>query len=290
MKLVVKFNLVFVVVFLVGLAGAGYVSHRLLENNAKEEILQHARIMMEAALAVRAYTNTQVKPLLDTQLKYTFLPQSVPAYAASEYFSELRKKYPEYHYKEATLNPTNPRNRVTDWEADVVNHFRDAPATPEIVGVRDTPNGPALYMARPMQIKSEGCLYCHSTVDTAPKTLVERYGSANGFGWKVNEIIGAQIVSVPMQVPIERANETFRVFMISLTGVFAFIFVALNVMLLTMVVRPVTRLAAVADQVSLGNMEAPEFVIEGKDEIANLSDSFNRMRKSLVQALKMLEE
>ncbi len=55
MKLVVKFNLVFVVVFLAGLAGAGYVSHQLLERNAKDEIIQHASIMMEAALAVRAY-------------------------------------------------------------------------------------------------------------------------------------------------------------------------------------------------------------------------------------------
>ena len=77
----------------------------------------------------RNYTNTQVKPLLETQLKYKFLPQSVPAFAATEQFNELRKKYPDYAYKEATLNPTNPRNRATDWEVDVVNVFRSTSAT-----------------------------------------------------------------------------------------------------------------------------------------------------------------
>jgi hypothetical protein len=40
-----------------------------------------------------------------------FLPQTVPAYAATETLAQLRKKYPNYDYKEATLNPTNPRDR-----------------------------------------------------------------------------------------------------------------------------------------------------------------------------------
>lgn len=290
MKLALKFNLVFLLIFAAGLAVVGYISRELLLRNAREEIIQHARIMMEAALAVRAYTNTQIKPLLDTQLKYTFLPQSVPAYSATEYFNELRKRYPDYSYKEATLNPTNPRNRATDWETDVVSRFRQDPATPEMVGERSTPNGAALYLARPLQIKSEACLFCHSTVDAAPKTMLDRYGSANGFGWKLNEVVGAQIVAVPMSVPVARANETFKVFMASLAGVFGLIFVAMNVMLYTVVVRPVSRLANIADQVSLGKLEAPDFVVKGKDEIAKLSDSFNRMRKSLVHAMNMLEE
>jgi len=171
-----------------------------------------------------------------------------------------------------------------------VNQFRQAPDRAEIIGERDTPTGRALYMARPLQIKDAACLYCHSTVDTAPKTMIELYGPANGFGWKLNEVVGAQIVSVPMTLPIKRANDTFKVFMISLTGVFAFIFVALNLMLHAIVIRPVTRLSRIADEVSLGNLDAPEFTSKGKDEIAILAGSFNRMRTSLVQAMKMLGE
>ncbi len=290
MKLIVKFNLVFFLIFAIGLVIAGYVSNNLLQKNARDEILQNARIMMEAALATRSYTSKQIGPLLATQMKYQFLPQSVPAYSATEQFNDLKVKYPDYLYKEATLNPTNPRDRAADWEADVVNVFRNGSKEPEVIGERETPSGRSLYMARPIQIKSEPCLICHTTPDMAPKTMIDLYGGANGFGWKLNEVVGAQIVSVPMTVPIQKANDTFKVFMLSLTGVFVFIFLALNLMLLTIVIRPITRLSQLADQVSLGKLDAPEFPSKGKDEIATLAASFGRMRKSLVQAMKMLEE
>jgi protein-histidine pros-kinase len=290
MKLIVKFNLVFILVFLLGLGAAATVSDQLLQKNARDEIVLNARLVMESALAARAYTSTQVGPLLQTQMKYTFLPQSVPAYSANEIFDVVRKKFPEYSYKEAVLNPTNPRNRANDWEADIVHQFRNGSDHPELVGERDTPTGKSFYIARPMQIKAQACLFCHSTVDAAPRTLVEKYGPANGFGWKMNEIIGAQIVSVPTDVPIERANRAFRTFMVSLTVVFALIFLALNLMLWYMVIRPVTRLSRLADQVSQGeNMDAPDFEVKSRDEIGVLTQSFNRMKKSLVQAMKMLE-
>src|SRR5437773_23185 len=112
MKLLLKFNLVFVLIFALALAATSYVSWTLLERNAREEIAQNARLLMDTALAARTYTSSQVNPLLETQMKYTFLPQSVPAYSATEVFSDLRKKHTEYGYKEAVLNPTNPRNRA----------------------------------------------------------------------------------------------------------------------------------------------------------------------------------
>ncbi len=289
MKLIWKFNLVLLGIFLLGFAIAGYVSYGVLQANAREEIVQNARLMMEAALASRTYTSSQVKPLLETQLKYAFLPQTVPAYAATEVFSEMRKTHRDYVYKEATLNPTNPRDRASDWEADIVNVFRTTSATKEMIGERDTPTGRALYLARPIAVSDATCLVCHSTVDAAPKTMIDLYGSANGFGWKFNEVIGAQVVSVPMSVPIARANETFRTFMLALAIVFVATFVLLNVMLHMMVIRRVTRLSAIADQVSLGNLDAGEFRSGSKDEIGVLTDALARMKVSLVQAMKMLE-
>ena len=290
MRLMLKFNLVFILFFLVGLAASAYISNELLQRNAREEIVQNARLVMETALATRAYTSTQVGPLLQTQMKYHFLPQSVPAYSATEVFSGLRRKFPEYAYKEATLNPTNPRNRAVEWESDVVHQFRNHPERAEIIGERDTPSGRALYVARPIQIRDGACLACHSTVEAAPKTLLEKYGPANGFGWQLNEIVGAQVVSVPTAVPTQRAHVAFRTFMLSLTAVFVFLGVALNLMLLAMVIRPVSRLARLADQVSLGNMDVPDFRARSRDEIGVLAESFNRMKKSLVQAMKMLED
>jgi HAMP domain-containing protein len=289
MKLLVKFNLLFIVVMALGLAVSGYVTRSLLQENAKEETLNNARLLIEKALAVRGYTSGQITKLLETQMKYEFLPQSVPSYSAVEVLTTLQSKYPQFSYKEATLNPTNPRDRATGWEVDIVNQFRSGSDAKEVIGERDTPTGPALYIARPLRISNPACLTCHSSVEAAPKTLVDRYGPANGFGWNLNEVVGAQIVSVPMDVPLQRASRSFQVFMTAQVAVFVAVGLVLNLMIWWVIVRPVTKLSSLADRVSQGELEAPEFSTTSKDEIGNLAASFNRMRTSVVQAMRMLD-
>ena len=290
MKLTLKFNLVLILVFSIGLAITALLSWNILQTNAKKEVTERAGLMMESALAVRGYTVSEIRPLLRLQMKKVFVSQSVPAYAATQTFNKLREKHPEYAYKEATLNPSNPRNRAVDWEADIVQDFRNNPDHKELIGVRKTPTGDSLYLARPMQIKNPGCLTCHSTVEAAPKTLLAKYGDSNGFGWKLNEIVGARIVSVPMAVPLQKAREAFETFMISLVAVFVVIIIIINIMLRYIVIGPVTEMSRIADQVSKGNMNAAEFSERGKDEIGVLAASFNRMRRSLEKAMIMLEE
>jgi protein-histidine pros-kinase len=187
------------------------------------------------------------------------------------------------------LNPTNPRDRAQDWEADVIRQFAESPSRTEFVGQRDTPAGPSLYIARPIKITNPACLRCHSTVEAAPAPLVEKYGPANGFGWVMNETLGAQVVSVPMSVPLQRADRAFGVVMALLAGVFLLIGLALNLMLWKLVIQPVSQLSKLADRVSLGELDAPEFTSRSRDEIGTLSESFTRMRKSLVHAMKMLD-
>ncbi len=289
MGLRLKFNLVLLVVFLAGLGVAGWVSRDLLIANARDEVARNAGLMMETALAIRGYTINQVRPHLDLQLMRTFLPQSVPAYAATETLNELRKRYPDYFYKEATINPTNPRNRAADWELDLVQEFRNRSDVKELVGERDTPTGRALYIARPIQVGNPACLGCHSTPEAAPPTMIKLYGPANGFGWKLNDVVGAQVVSVPMALPLRNAQRAFYTFMGSLVAVFALVFLVLNVMLSWLIVRPIARMSHAADQVSTGNFDLPEFPERGRDEIAVLGRAFNRMRRSLQKALQMIE-
>lgn len=289
MGLRLKFNLVLLVVFVTGLGVTGYVSYELLHRNAREEVLRNAGVMMEAALSMRTYTVGHVRPNLAVDPD-KFLPQSVPAFGATEIMTLLRKKYPDYAYKEAALNPTNPRNRAVEWETDIVNAFRGDPTQAEISGVRDTPTGRSLYLARPFQIKDAACLSCHTTADMAPAAMVKVYGPNNGFGWKMNEVIGAQIVSVPMNLPIRNANRAFVTFMSSLAVVFAVLFVALNMMLTLLIVQPITQLSEAADQISRGKVDIAELPSKGSDEVSQLGQAFNRMRRSLEKAISLIDK
>jgi methyl-accepting chemotaxis protein len=244
---------------------------------------------MEAALSMRGYTVGKVRPLLPYDPD-KFLPESVPAFAATEIMGLLRKKYPDYSYKEAALNPTNPRNRAVDWESDILNSFRAGAGSAEISGVRDTPTGRSLYLARPLQIRDEACLSCHTNAEMAPPAMVKLYGANNGFGWKLNEVIAAQIVTVPMDLPIRNANRAFVTFMSSLAVVFAVLFVLLNVMLTLLIVQPITQMSETADQISKGRSDVGDFSNKGKDEVSQLGQAFNRMRRSLEKAIALIDK
>jgi HAMP domain-containing protein len=313
MRLLAKFSLIFVVVFGLGLGGAAYLFYGNLQRNAREQVLQNAQLMMDTALAMRSYTITQVKPAITDAVgqsakaegsddvfrelcakhgfaaKQVFLPQTVPAYAATEMFIELRKKYPDYMYKEATLNPTNPRNRALDWEEDLIKMFKNRPDMENFDGERDTPFGKALFLAKPMRAPS-ACMECHSVPNAAPKGLIQRYGPNNGFGWKEGDIVAAQIVSVPVNVPIQMADHAFRRLLVSLVGVGILTLLVLDALLYATVIRPVARFAARADEISRGELDVPELPVRGRNEISILAAAFNRMHRSVTAAMQMLEQ
>ena len=289
MSFVIKINLAMSMVFIIGLSIVGYVANFILQDNAKREVIAQASLMMEGAFAVRSYTITEIRPLLKEQSQHTFLPQTVPSYAATQNFNQLRKSHPEFIYKEATLNPTNPRDRATDWETDIIREFRNSQDVRQIVGERMTPTGPALYLARPIQVKDANCLVCHSTLAEAPEPMKALYGTANGYGWKLNEIIGSQIVSVPLSVPLKSADYVFNVFILSLVTIFIIIIFIINILLRIFVIRPVQKITSIADVISKGGLSTEEFKTQGEDEIAKLGQSFNRMRRSLEKAMDMLK-
>lgn len=288
MNLLVRINLALGVIFVLGALITGLACRAVLRANAERELIAQAGLMLDSALGIRDYTESEILPLLHAQMQSEFLPQSVPFYAATQNFLRLHRTHPQYSYKEATLNPTNPRDRATDWEADIIQRFRNDPTTREFAGERDTPLGRSLYLARPIRVET-GCLSCHSLPAVAPSTMIARYGESNGFGWQAGDVIGAQIVSVPSASAEASARSAFRAFLASLGAVFVALLVVVNAVLYLVVVRPLRRMAQIADRVSVGDSAAPQFPATGGAEIAALGSSFNRMRISLDKAVKLLE-
>lgn len=284
-----KFNLTIAAVFGLGFAVVAFVVHGQLDDHARKASLETAGLMMESALSVRKYTSDQIRPLLIKDLDTVFHPQTVPAYSATEMFEALRKKYPDFTYKEATLNPSNPRDKATQWENDIVENFRNHDDTKETVGERDSATGPMLYVARPIRVTDVACLKCHGDPKQLPKTVLDKYGATQGVGWNMNEVVGAQIASVPTKAADDRAAKQFTTFLGLLLIVFAVVLVVINWLLRVMVISPIKKMAATADAVSTGDLSAPEIEVKGKDEISVLAASFNRMSRSLKKAMEMID-
>jgi methyl-accepting chemotaxis protein len=289
LKLLTKFNLIVVAVFTLGGGTISLVTYNFLLQNARREVLDQARLMMASSRAMRDYTETDLKPLLEQtpQHKERFLPETVPAFAAITTFNKLRQERPEYTYREPALNPTNLEHRAADWEADVIAYLRDHPEEKEISNERETAMGPSMYLARPFSA-GPACMECHSTPSSAPASMIKTYGSTNGFGWKAGSIVAAQIVSVPMSVPVESAKHAFRLLLTYLLITFVVTLFVLDMGVYFIVIRPLKLVSDTADRVSKGETASEPLPVKGSDEIATVTASFNRMQVSLAKAMRML--
>ena len=288
MTLLLRINLALGTAFVLAALLLVNVCSRLLETNAQQQLLHEAGLMMDSVVATFAYTSEEILPLLEGAMQSTFLPQSVPFYATTQNFLKLHAQHPEYSFKEATLNPTNPRDRAMDWEADLIEQFRNSAQAHELVGERDTPLGRSLYLARPIRVTAE-CLTCHGSASAAPATLRARYGTNNGFGWQPGEVVGARVISVPLAAAEADAHRALHGIVIAIAGVFAVLLLLANALIYGMSVRPLRRIARVADVLSRGESPTENFPSRGSTEITALARAFERMRISLEKALKLLE-
>ncbi len=280
-------------IFITSIAVSGWTLSTILEGNAENNITSKALILLQTMNAVRDYTNTEITPELNARLdtEEQFLPQTVPAFSAREVFEKFRsaKEYSNFFYKEATINPTNPRDKADEFESQIVASFRNQPSVKQVTGFRFFPGGDLFYVARPLAITQESCLRCHSTPEAAPKSQINTYGKDNGFGWKLNDIITAQIISVPASAVLNSARQSLSLVMAILIGILAVGILLVNFLLRRTVINPLKQMSHTAKEVSTGNMDA-EFEHKSSDEIGILAASFNRMKVSLQMALNMLNQ
>ncbi|WP_375475947.1 DUF3365 domain-containing protein [uncultured Nostoc sp.] len=291
LKIGAKFNLLLILVFIVGILGSGVALSSVLQGRAQNEVASQAQILIQMVNAVRDYTQNRIDPLLEPRLDTnpTFMPEVVPTFSSKEVFENFRKKpeYKNFFHKDATLNPTNLADKADNFEAPLVERFRNDSKILEITGFRNLSEGEVFYIAQPLKITQAKCLRCHSTPDQAPKSQLATYGSENGFGWQLNQIVSAQIISVPSQEIFASAKRTWTLIMGLLITIFAIVVFLINFLIKKYVIQRIRKIEKIAQKVSVGDMSA-DFEESSNDEIGGLAEAFNRMKASLKIALEML--
>ena len=190
--------------FIASVTLGGWAMAHTLNRHVRSQYVNHeAETLINMVNSVRDYTSTQVRPALEQQTQERFWPESVPSYSAQQVFERLRQRpeYSRYSYKEAVLNPTSLSDKANDFEEILIQQFRnsDTPASQQTSGYTTTPKGKLFYSAKAISVSKPSCLQCHSTPDVAPSYVVEHYGAENGFGWQLNEVIGAQMLYLPVE-------------------------------------------------------------------------------------------
>src|ERR1044071_4190433 len=102
LSLRVKFNLVILAACALGYLVAAVVLNGVFASNAREQVLQNARLMMAAANAIRKCTAEEIVPTTPMERDGKFVAQTVPAYAAQKNFKAVQAEFAGYRSEEHT--------------------------------------------------------------------------------------------------------------------------------------------------------------------------------------------
>ena len=287
-SLVATIRIILIPIFAFVLIGGTGGAYWLLRNDALNHAGETARLILNTATAIRAYTQNQVLADLSTAPSTIFYQTSVPAFAAQNVFRRVQSTNPAYSYREPVLNPTNPNDQPTSIEVDLINRFRADPNLKELTGIRDGNTGSVFYLAHPIKITNPECLTCHSTPDKAPPAMLAKYGSTNGFGWQLNDTIGVQTLTVPIAEELKGSVELAITLAAGLLVVFVVTYFAITYAMYVRLVRPLRDLAHAADVGSVTTSDRVVIAASGTKEIHDLAESIRRLRTSLAKALQRL--
>jgi len=278
---------VLVAVFLVAeVVGVGGI-YGLLRFEGLKEAERQSRVLLASATGLRDYTSAQVLPSLAASSATNFHEVTVPSFAAETVFRSISGKDAGYTYRESALNPTNPQDRATPFEVDLVRRFQAKHELNEVTGLTTVGGEPAFYLAHPFRITDPQCLACHSTPAAAPPAMLAKYGSSNGFNWHMGETVGVQLLTVPVAIQFQGTLQLVILLSTGLLVIFVVAYFALARALDTALVLPLRALAGAADAASRsdGSGELPK---GGAREVADLSAAIDRLRTSLRLALERL--
>lgn len=285
MRIETRFTWIIAFCFFFGVSVAGYVSYKLESRQGSEEVKLKADMLLESGLAVRAYTAQDVAPVLSGIQSTEFHAAQVPSYAAQNVMRRLALKFPDYKYRESSLNPTNLDDRASDWEVTLLREFSADSKRKDSFGETGQGANRHFYLARPIRIQSAACMQCHSAPVAAPAAMLAKYGSVNGFGWKMGDVVGLQIVEVPIALTQAKTFNSVLVTVGSLACIFVLSAVVFLLLLRRYVTRPLEMLTRAAHESSLDpRMDAPSLApLEGQFKTLHLA--IVRLRTSVDHAL-----
>ena len=285
MSIRLRANLIFVAIVMPALLIAAFSMERASSAAAHRTAMREAALLTAEAGVVAEYITDRVVPLAssDDRAPLIFVPATTPFYAVREEADAVAKRIPTDSLRRVVLDPVGNADRPDDWERGIINHLRSEKDPKPFTIERSQAGAVRLSLITPLPFSRGVCATCYSSRRDAPPGILDVYGGNPGFDRQPGEIVGITIATVPLA-----GEAVFWTDCISLVLVALASWCALNGVLQLLVLRPLGRVAAVAEQVSLGQAVA-EFEPGRADEIGKITRAFNRLRRSMESAIMLVD-
>lgn len=279
-----------------GICGLFYLLFILLSYNyLKEQTLrvasEKAHIILDIMNGIDAYINQTLRPRIinlmpDIQENpHAFIPEILSTTKIKNIVIEKAKlENFQFTYKRMSINPRNRDNGLTEIYAEILTIFKKDKNLNEWQGIKSFDKHRFFILAKPIYIK-ENCLRCHGEPQQAPVGLISKYGNEGGFGFKIDELMGIETVSISMDIILnEIIQTTINICTIGII-VIILLFIAIEGSFIRLIGHPLKKISQHFTKISQ-NMLLDATTLKGKkhDEIGELIASFNIMIENLKQA------
>jgi HAMP domain-containing protein len=297
LKLSAQFTVLLSLIFVAGIGLGGFALSKALEHRAETEMSDRAQLVMQIMSSISSDTNDQMALRTDARLTLA----NTPSVVSKRIFERLQQdwKYRDYQYRTAALNPTNLADKTDLFEAKLIEQFQNDRTLKMLSGFRNDKHS-LFYSAQPLIITEQSCLQCHSTPEQAPKSHVDRYGSRNGYGWQLNQIVGTRIVYLPANEVFSNVRQALFMIVSIFTVMVGLVLLLVNDFLKRRVIRPLKPMSQLATMLCLEKVDALEVenlahqglhqTAQRKDELGQLGKVFQRMVREILDRERKLAE
>ncbi len=260
-----------------------------LKDTTIAQTYEKTDILFSHIQATVRYIRKKVRPKLFHILPQdSFIPEAMSvSFMNKEIMSEFKKHFRDFIYRRVAYNPMNPENAPNEIEKRYISLFRKE----GLESIREVlrKDGHRLFVhARPIVVEKE-CLACHGRPEDAPVSLVSLYGTQGGFNRKEGEIIGVELIAIPVdETFLQIKGLVFSIFLTGIVGV-VFLFFSVNYYINLVAVRPIKTVSRFFRSVVKGEKDLDTRVeVRSRDEIGDLASSFNRMMAYLKESQEKL--
>lgn len=286
-----KINLSFLVLGILSALAIALFNYFEIKNKVIDNAFKKAELINSFAVASRTYTVKTMRPLaMEMAGPGEFHPEIMGGFFVARAIAEtFSKEQPGYSFKQATIDPINPQNAADYQEQVIIRQMKDDRNLTIQKGIMQKYKQRYFYIAKPV-IAQKGCLKCHGDPKAAPIGRRTRYPGGGGYNYEENDVIAAFITYVPVEKALSEVNmSTLKIAVIGIAFIIG-MFVVVWFLIDKIITKPVVALTELADEVSRGNDLEKTFTINSKDEIGDLYQSFDRMRKSVVKLMRMVKK
>ncbi|OUL35780.1 histidine kinase, partial [Nostoc sp. T09] len=186
------------------------------------------------------------------------------------------------------------------FEAKLIERFESDRTLKTLSDFRSQAGEKLFYSAQPLTVSNSSCLLCHGKPDQAPKSHVQRYGTQNGYGWKLNQVVGTQIIYIPASEVFANAHKALFLFVSIFIGIFALVIVSINYLLKWRVIQPLKPMVQLAQTISRETVSVTEVrdlerqaltqIAQRTDELGQLGRVFQKMVREVCDREQQLSQ